>query len=188
MYPAFPSHSHHAACASYHLRVFLAFFQHLSLLLSIGHFWVASSLCFKARLSAKPLLWNFVIIIILIQIKLIFTTEVLPLASFCRWEVLELGNGVFLSVSSRCFSPLMILWSFAGSSYIVPRLISLTKRCVWSLCGELLNQGTSHPRRVETIAVLFSYLVMHVFCTKGVCVAFAGAVWWVMRKPGDLLS
>ena len=122
---------------------------------------------------------NVFFFFIFIQIKLIFTTEVLLLASFCKWEVLEFGNGLFQSVSSRCFSPLMILWSFAGSSYIVPRLISLTKRCVWSLCGELLNQSTSHPRQVETIAVHVSYLVMHVFCTKGVCVAFAGAGWWV---------
>ena len=143
---------------------------------------------FQSQAKCEAIVMKNFFIIILIQLKLIFTTEVLPLASFCKWEVLELGNGVFLSVSSRCFSPLMILWSFAGSSYIVPRLISLTKRCVWRLCGELLNQGTFHPRRVETIAVLFSYLVMHVFCSKGVCVAFAGAVWWVTRKPGDLLS
>ena len=143
---------------------------------------------FQSQAKCEAIVMKIFFIIILIQIKLIFTTEVLPLASFCKWEVLELGNGVFLSVSSRCFSPLMILFSFAGSSYIVPRLISLTKRCVWRLCEELLNQGTSHPRRVETIAVLFSYVVMHVFCTKGVCVAFAGAVWWVTRKPGDLLS
>ena len=78
---------------------------------------IASSLYFKARLSAKPLLWKCFFFIIFIQIKLIFTTEVLLLASFCKWEVLEfaIGNGLFLSVSSRCFSPLMILWSFAGS-------------------------------------------------------------------------
>ena len=140
----------------------------------------------EAKCQAIVMKMFFVFLFFRIQIKFIFTTEVLPLASFCKWE--ELGNGLFLSVSSRCFSPLMILWSFAGSSYIVPRLISLTKRCVWSLCGELLTQSTSYPWRIETIAVLFSYLVIHVFCTKGVCVAFAGAGWWVKRKPGDLLS
>ena len=135
----------------------------------------------QSEAKCEAIVMKIFFIIILIQTKLIFTTEVLPLASFCKWEVLELGNGVFLSVSSRCFSPLMILFSFAGSSYIVPRLISLTKRCVWRLCGELLNQGTSHPRRVETIAVLFSYLVMHVLCTKGVCgcgVVSYEETWW----------
>ena len=118
---------------------------------------------------------------IFIQIKLIFTTEVLLLASFCKWEVLEFGNGLFLSVSSRCFSPLMILWSFAGSSYIVPRLISLTKRCVWSLCGELLTQSTSYLRRIETIAVLFSYLEL--LCMFFVPKAFT----WRLRVRGGEL-
>ena len=37
----------------------------------IGHFRIASSLCFKARLSAKPLAWKW--FFILMQIKLIFT-------------------------------------------------------------------------------------------------------------------
>ena len=41
---------------------------------SIGYFGVAPSLCFKARLSAKPL--------ILMQVKLIFTRKVFNLASF----------------------------------------------------------------------------------------------------------
>ena len=73
---------------------------------------------FQSQAKCEVIVMKIFFIIILIQIKLIFTTEVLPLASFCKWEVLELGNGVFLSVSSRCFSPLMILFSFAGSSYI----------------------------------------------------------------------
>ena len=122
---------------------------------------------------------NVFVFFLRIQIKFIFTTEVLPLASFCKWE--ELGNGLFLSVSSRCFSPLMILWSFAGSSYIVPRLISLTKRCVWSLCGELLTQSTSYLRRIETIAVLFSYLEL--LCMFFVPKAFA----WRLRVRGGEL-
>ena len=51
---------------------------------------VASSLCFKARLRAKPLIWN------LMQIKLIYTTKLLHLASFWKWKFLELGKIVFL--------------------------------------------------------------------------------------------
>ena len=34
-----------------------------------GHFWVAPSLCFEARLSAKPMIWKW--IFILMQIKLL---------------------------------------------------------------------------------------------------------------------
>ena len=91
---------------------------------------------------------NVVFFLFSFKSKLIFTTEVLPLASFCRGEVLELGNGLFLSVSSPVFfSPDDTLIVRRLTSYIVPRIISLTKRCVlcMSLCGELLNQSTSHP-------------------------------------------
>ena len=41
---------------------------------SIGHFWVAPSLCFKARLSVRPLTWKW--FLILMQIKLVFTRKV----------------------------------------------------------------------------------------------------------------
>ena len=134
---------------------------------------------FQSEAKCQAIVMKMFFFFFRIQIKFIFTTEVLPLASFCKWE--ELGNGLFLSVSSRCFSPLMILWSFAGSSYIVPRLISLTKRCVWSLCGELLTQSTSYLRRIETIAVLFSYLEL--LCMFFVPKAFA----WRLRVRGGEL-
>ena len=57
-----------------------------------GHFRVALSLCFKAKLSAKPLIlkWFFYI---LMQIKLIFRRKVFHLASLWKREFLELGNG-----------------------------------------------------------------------------------------------
>ena len=51
--------------------------------MAIAHFRVASSLCFKARLSAEPLIWKW--FSILMQIKLIFTIKVLHLASFWKW-------------------------------------------------------------------------------------------------------
>ena len=57
----------------------------------MGHFQVDSSLCFKARLSVKPLIWKW--FFILIQINFIFTRKVLHLALFRKWEFLELGNG-----------------------------------------------------------------------------------------------
>ena len=55
---------------------------------------VASSLCFKARLSAKTLIWKW--FFILMQIKLIFTRKVSQLASFWKRVFLELGNGLLL--------------------------------------------------------------------------------------------
>ena len=58
----------------------------------IGHFWVAPSLCFKARLGAKPLMWKW--FFILMQ-KKTFSRKVLHLASFWKWEFLELGNGSY---------------------------------------------------------------------------------------------
>ena len=60
--------------------------------ISIGHFQVVPSLCFKARPSAKPLIgkWFF----ILVQINLL-TRKVLLLASFWKWKFLELGDDLF---------------------------------------------------------------------------------------------
>ena len=61
---------------------------------SIGHFWVASSLCFKVRLSARPLIWKW--FFIFMQIKLIFTRKVPHLAFFFwKWGFLELRCGLF---------------------------------------------------------------------------------------------
>ena len=53
----------------------------------MGHFWVAWSLCFKARLSAKALIWKY--FLILMQIKPIFTPKVL------HWASLRTGNSLF---------------------------------------------------------------------------------------------
>ena len=60
--------------------------------IGIGHFRVPKNLTFKARLSAKPLIWKW--FLIMMQIKLIFTTKVSHLASFWKWDFLELGNGL----------------------------------------------------------------------------------------------
>ena len=46
----------------------------------IGHFRVPPGLCFKTRVSVQPLIWKS--FFILMQIKLIFTRTVVPLASF----------------------------------------------------------------------------------------------------------
>ena len=52
------------------------------------------NLAFKARLSAKPLIRKW--FLIMMQIKLIFTTKVSYLASFRKWDFLELGNGLYV--------------------------------------------------------------------------------------------
>ena len=51
--------------------------------LPIRYFQGASSLCFKARLSAKPLIWKW---FILMQIKLIFTREGFALSLILKNE------------------------------------------------------------------------------------------------------
>ena len=66
------------------------------MIISSGYFRVAVSLCFKARLSAKLLIWPWSVI--LMQIKIIFTRKV-HLASFWKWVINELGNGL---IELRC--------------------------------------------------------------------------------------
>ena len=71
----------------------------LASLAQIGHFRVPKNLTFKARLSAKPLIWKWVLI--MMQIKLIFTTKVWHLSSFWKWDFLELGNGLIGELARR---------------------------------------------------------------------------------------
>ena len=66
------------------------------------HFRVTSSLCFKARLSAEPLIWTR--FFILMQAKLIFTTKVWHLASLWKWEVFELDNSLLNRVGENLTS------------------------------------------------------------------------------------
>ena len=54
---------------------------------AIGHFQVAPSLCFKARLSAKPLIRKW--FLYSYANKLIITRKVLHLASTLKWDILE---------------------------------------------------------------------------------------------------
>ena len=73
----------------------------------IDHLRVAPSLCFKARLSAKPLIrqWLF----IFMQIKFIFTRKVLQLAWFWKWEFLKLEKGILRLVTLPP-PPLLAWW------------------------------------------------------------------------------
>ena len=63
--------------------------------LRIGYFRVGPSLCFKTRLSEKRLIWKWSF----------YSQKVLHLASFWKWEILELGNGLF-GYSLRASSPI----------------------------------------------------------------------------------
>ena len=57
----------------------------------LGHFRVSPSLCFKASVSAKQVIWKRVFI--LMKMKLIITKRLL-LASFWKLRFLELGSGL----------------------------------------------------------------------------------------------
>ena len=63
------------------------------ILCKIGHFRVQLTLNFKARLSAKPLLWKAVFIHI--EIGLIIITKISLLDSLWKRDWVELGNGLF---------------------------------------------------------------------------------------------
>ena len=69
-----------------------AFYLWVLCLRWIDHFWFPSGLCIKTSLNAQPLIWKW--FLILMQIKLIFTREVVHLASFWKWGFLELGSGL----------------------------------------------------------------------------------------------
>ena len=72
-----------------------SFFHSRQLILQIGHFWVPPGLCIRRRLSAQPLIWKW--LFILVQIKLIFARKVVHLASFWKWGFLELGRVLLTS-------------------------------------------------------------------------------------------
>ena len=80
----------------------------------IGHFQVATSR------NEEPLLWK--LFFILMQIKLIFTTNVLHVASCWKWEFLELGNGLLKGVDSYIYSCHFFRLSRTWLTKILPNL------------------------------------------------------------------
>ena len=88
---------------------------------TIVHFQIASSLCFKARPSSKPLIWK--LLFILTQIKLELTTKNFHLVSFLKWGFFKLGNGLlnYLAVeeqlSTCCSFEKKRLFSFQSSTF-----------------------------------------------------------------------
>ena len=106
----------------------------------IGHFRVSSSLCFKARLSAKPLIWK--LILILLQIKLIFTWKVLhlPVASFWKCKCLELGNGLF-KILKACYTK-----QFATTIFGRSQQCRIVVTLFQSLTTSIQHSCTKDPR------------------------------------------
>ena len=140
---------------------------------------------FQSEAKCEAMVMKISFIIILIQTKFIFTTEVLPLASFCKWEVLELVNSVLLSVSSRCFSPLMILWSFAGSViHRSPAHLSNKKMRVELMRGvtEPEHISSSAGRNDSGTCFLSCYAcILYQRRLRGVCGCGVGSyeeTWW----------
>ena len=62
---------------------------------------IAPSLWIKARLTTKPLIWKS-FFLSLCRTEEIFRTKILHLASFSKWEVLNLRNGLFSPKSKQC--------------------------------------------------------------------------------------
>ena len=94
----FPSHPSWRRLMSHTLIIRHAY-------IAIGHFRVPN-LTFKTRLSAKPLLWKWVLFTS--QLKIIFISMASHLASLWKWDFLELGNGLlpwksrFPPITSPC--------------------------------------------------------------------------------------
>ena len=133
----------------------------------IRHFRIASSICFKARLSAKLLLWKR--FFILLQIKLIFTTKVSHSSSFWKWEFLELGNGLLDLTNIGTYRPLRkIPYSQnrrLGSTSCKPYFStiffarfahSLSKICILSVFARTFRQRW--PKYIFNITFVFHYI------------------------------
>ena len=82
-------------------------FYSRQLILQIGHFRVPLGLCIKRRLSAQPLIWKW--LFILVQIKLMFARKVVHLALFWKWGFLELGSGLLTSEGNSTY-----MWKYTN--------------------------------------------------------------------------
>ena len=102
----------------------------------IGHFRVPKNLTFKTRLSAKPLIWKW--FLILMQIKLIFTTQVSHLASFWKWDVLELGSGLLnVGYRGKRESKRILSLALPSSRFAFPLFVS-PRPAIWTPCKHRL--------------------------------------------------
>ena len=122
---------------------------------TIVHFQIALSICFKARLSSKPLIWKWPFIVT--QIKLILTTKNLHFVSFSTWGFFKLGNGLmnYLAVEeqlSTCYS-FLIFHTFSRSGKLqVLRLFPEFKTRYKPWPSESNLQETSNCSYLENIS------------------------------------
>ena len=84
----------------------------------IDHFPVPPGLCIKTKLSALPLIWKW--LYILMQLKLIFPKKVVNLASFWKWGFLKLGIGLLSWYTT---------WAAVTSWLLVYFLTTATRSC-----------------------------------------------------------
>ena len=92
----------------------------------ISHYRVAQSLCFKARLSTKPLGWKW--FLIPMQKKLIITGKNLHLASFWKWGFFELGNSLVLQPHNTLQSLLIRASSFSTQPFLTEEELCVTRQ------------------------------------------------------------
>ena len=78
--------------------------------------------CIKTRLSAQPLIWKW--LFLLMQIKLIFTGKVVHFVSFWTWGFLEL-EVAYWNISNRC----TFIWLYYFN-FMIKRYITLIRRLV----------------------------------------------------------
>ena len=71
---------------------------------------VALGLCFKVKLSATLVIWKWIFSITLMQLNLIFTRKVLYFASFWKWQILDLGNGLLRVRHKMCHIKIWKSW------------------------------------------------------------------------------
>ena len=102
-----------------------------------GHF-SCSSLCFKERLSAKPLIWEWFFNIM--QIKLShFHKKGFALASFWKWEFLELGNGQTIRLIYDHYT--MHMWHFWSGK--------VTRTIIFTSCSSPNIYKYQEPRLLQ---------------------------------------
>ena len=125
----------------------------------IGHFRVASSLCFKARLSVKPVIWKWLFTSGPMQMKYIFTRKALQ--PVFKVRVLELlvctwrHRGHVGGQKQKYFSPLATKFYFhVNSSRKNSVVLTPNKAALSPGCKPRIACFSSHWR--ERFLVLFS--------------------------------
>ena len=144
-----------------------------------GHFRVSLGLCIKTMLSAQPLIWKWFFIVM--QIKLNFTRKAVHLASYWKWGILGLGNGL-LSIKPRFFSTL-VLWTLNEQ-----RRVSSKRLALLLTSFELAGLNAFHVR--STLHQKYNYLSLEL--GLGRVLSFASRllldIFFCAQNNGNLLA